>query len=785
MSIHSSVFVAYTAQDKDVAALIEESVRKANATPNLPVHYEPWIVSDVPGQLIPTSVMDKIEASRFIIADITHLNLNVVYEIGLAIGRGKRVFLIRHSSTEGDSAIAQEVGIFDTLGFHKYKTVDDLKRRLISHIDEVSLSFNLALNRKAPIYIVEPPTRNTAATMTASRVKKAGYKYRSFLPSEDTRLAADNAVRQVAESSGVILLLQEASINGSNVHNIRVMFVAGLAHGMGKPTLILATAGYSAPIDIRDVIKSYRYPDDISDRIADFCLQIHEHLQQADPLPIETHGLLQRISMGDPTAENEVTTLSDYFLATDQYERAVRGETNLVVGRKGSGKTALFIMLCDKIMSDKRNIVVDLKPEGYQLKKLKEEILSYLTSGAQEHLITAFWEYLILLEVANKLLEKDKETHKFNHDIYEHYLELQVAYRVDGFVAEGDFSERLLALSERISVQYAERFGAENERRLTSQEVTELLYTHDLRKLRNRVARYLEKTQSVWVLFDNLDRGWSTQGIDSTDTIILRCLIDAGRKIEREMQRASYHFRCIVFVRNDVYEQLMANSTDYGKEMRTTLDWTEPDLLREMLRLRLISGLDKHAAELPFKQLWSTICTSHIQGEESSSYIIDRSLMRPRNVLKIFNHACSSANNFGREKINKEDFEKGLRVYSRDLLIEIDRELSDIYPKSKGLIYHFMDSLDLIDKEELVVIIRESGIRDEDSESIIDFLLYCGVLGVFTGKNDFFIFDVGYDLTPLKIRAARAGANARYRLNPAFAPALGVEKTPSSVGQVA
>ena len=44
-------------------------------------------------------------------------------------------------------------------------------------------------------------------------------------------------------------------------------------------------------------------------------------------------------------------------LKTDQFERTVRGEANLVVGRKGSGKTALFIQVRDKIRFDKRNVV--------------------------------------------------------------------------------------------------------------------------------------------------------------------------------------------------------------------------------------------------------------------------------------------------------------------------------------------------------------------------------------------------------------------------------------------
>ena len=124
---------------------------------------------------------------------------------------------------------------------------------------------------------------------------------------------------------------------------------------------------------------------------------------------------MQSLRIGDPTAENEMATLADYYLQTDEYQRALLGSVNLAVGRKGSGKTALFIQLRDKIRHDKRNVVVDLRPEGYQLIKLKEDILWYVSEGSRQHLITAFWEYLILLEVAYKLLEKDQYTHKHNH----------------------------------------------------------------------------------------------------------------------------------------------------------------------------------------------------------------------------------------------------------------------------------------------------------------------------------------------------------------------------------
>jgi len=773
----SIAFVAYASQDPLVKELIEQAVSRANAKSQL-VRYEPWIFNDVSGNPVVSPILDRIDDSSFVVADITYLNRNVVYEIGFAIGRRKRAFLIRHSTTEGDRSLATEAGIFDTLGYFEYGDVDSLSNRLTSHVEPTPLAFDTTLDRLAPVYIVEPPVKGAPSTMMTSRVKKARYKYRSFAPTEDPRLSATDAIRQVSVSAGVLASLEPERLRDDVVHNIRSLFVAGLADGMGKPTLLLAAEGYVAPLDVRDDVKLFRFPDDITEYIAAFSLEITDHLQQTDPLVSDAAGKLQQLRIGDPTAENEMTTLASYFLRTDQYSRALLGEVNLVVGRKGSGKTALFIQLRDKIRSDKRNVVVDLKPEGYQLIKLKEELLAHLTPGTRQHLITAFWEYLILLEVAYKLLEKDRKSHKHNHEIYDIYLELEATYKAEIGSGEGDFSERLLNLSLRIAQEYRAKYGGADAQKLNNNEVTQLLYGQDIRELRTRISKYLSTKQAVWVLFDNLDKGWSTHGIDVVDAIVLRCLIDAGRKVERDMRKDEHSVHCIIFVRNDVYEHLMLHSADYGKEMRAVLDWTDADLLREMLRLRLVSGLSDEQSQLTFEQVWPTVCVSHYKGEDTSSYFIDRSLMRPRNVLKIFNHCRGFASNFNRPKITEDDIDKGLKAYSQDLLTELDHELSDVFPDAKDVLYHLLDSPSEVRKEELDVRLAHGGVGPSEVEKIVSFLLYYGVIGVRAKGVDYYIYDVNYDLKVLEIRAAQADADARYVINSAFWPALSVVKSP-------
>ena len=774
----SQAFVAYSSRDSNLAGIIALGVAKANRKVGKRINYIPWEFNDIAGNPLISPILEGIESSSYVVADITYLNLNVVYEIGFAIGKSRRCFLVRHEGTEGDKKIAREVGIFDTLGYDPYTDDDGLANSLSAYVDPAPLQLTAALDRLAPVYVVEPPVKGGITTLMTSRLKKARYKYRSFNPAEDSRLSAIDATRQVGTSAGILLSILDQENETNWIHNIRTLFVAGLAHGMDKPTLILAHVKTNVPLDVRDEVKTYTQQEDIVQHISSFSLETTDYLQRSDAKPLKGLTQLQSLQIGDPTAENEMTTLDSYFLPTDQFSKALRGEANLVVGRKGAGKTALFIQMRDKLRSDKRNVVLDLKPEGYQLLKLKEDILAHLTQGASHHLVTAFWEYLILLEITYKLLEKDQHTHKFNHEIRDLYIELERTYRTEGYAVEGDFSERLLALSQRIAQDYGQRYGNSDSTKLSTDQVTQLVYSHDVKNLRTQVNEYLKHKQGVWVLFDNLDKGWSTQGVDVVDAMVLRCLIDAGRKVERDMRKAGNTVHCLVFIRNDVYEHLMKQSADFGKEMRVTLDWTDPDMLRELLRLRLVASLPDESQNLSFEQIWRQLCVSHYKGEETSSYIIERALMRPRNVIKIFAHSKGFAANLAHTKIDDLDLEKGVRAYSQDLLVELDHELSDVFPVARDLLYQFIDAPPQMSRLNLEHLIQAGGTDESEICKVVDFLLYYGILGVRTSEDQtHYIFNVNYDLKILQVRAARITEGLVYVMNPAFRPALGISET--------
>lgn len=763
-------FYAYPSSMVDVTQVIHAAKSILSAT-RRDLELQLWEENNISGRPLTDPIFEGIATADIFIADITAMNFNVTFEIGYAIGLGRRVYLTRDGNIPRDRALADRIGIFDTLGFETYTDEQRLAELIKNYRPDGGIPLRARINLKSPIYVLQTPQSNWAMIAITARIKKARLGYKGYLPTDDARLSAVKAIDDISSCLGTVVPLLSTQFGDAEVHNIRAAFVAGLSVAMGKLTLVLQPRDGPAPLDVRDLVDTFSRPEDIAESIATFALDITERLQEDNPLPLPKKGnFLAELSIGDSVAENEFQTLGEYYLRTDEYKRAARGEINMVVGRKGTGKTALFSQLRNDKRANVRNIVVDLKPEGYQLIRLKEDVLDYLAEGARTHLITALFEYIFYLEICYKLLEKDREKHMRDGQLYEPYRKLLDVYKT-GSASEGDFSERLLGLSQQLIQDFRRRFGTTSNQRLTTAEVTELIHKRNIRDIRETLSAYLAFKDSVWLLFDNLDKGWSPHGLTTGDVMILRCLIDAARKIQRELQAEEHDFHCIVFVRNDVYQLLLDASADYGKESRAVLDWTDPDLLREVLRRRLI----RHSLpeETPFDRVWSQICVSHYHGEETSQYLLERSLMRPRNLIKLLAHCRGFAVGMERARIDETDLEKGLRAYSIDLITEADQEITDILGADTDLIYHFIGEGQEFDRRRLESILNGAGVPTDKTAKVIEFMLYYGFLGVKTGQESpRYIFDVGYDMKLLSVLAVKAKDELIYALNPAFYPGL-------------
>jgi hypothetical protein len=772
-------FIAYPSSLREVREAISATVRKAKSLqPALKL--QTWEANDVPGRCLVDPVLEEIASAAFVVADITRLNFNVAYEVGFSIGKNKRVILARNTAVARDDRLVRETGIFDTIGYVDYSNSDDLTKYLLDLRDLTPFPLKQTVpNRRAPVYLVLPREKAEAEIRLVSRIKKeARLFFRSFDPEEHGRMSVRDAIDNVSASLGVILPLVSTHRTDSAIHNLRCAFIAGLSHALDCETLILQAGEDPVPLDYRDAVSIYAAPESIDRYIAAFAPRITERLQEADQQEFaDLQTPITKLFVGASAAENEFLDLSNYYIQTDEFQRVRRGEVQVIAGRKGSGKSALFFQVRNKLREDKQNVVLDLHPEGFQLRKLKALVLDELEVGTREHTITAFWEYLLLLELCQKLLEKDRTRHLHDHTLRGLYQTLEATYRNDPFIAEGDFAERLLRLIDAIT----ERFASLQERVATDEvlsrkTVTELIYKHDLAQLRDKVVEYLSVKGEVWVLFDNIDKGWTAHGVDESDLLNLKCLLEAFSKLRNDLQRRTIQFHAVAFIRNDVYELLVESMPDRGKIAKAMLDWTDPELLRELLRRRFVSNLPNK--KIDFDAIWRSVAETHILGgQESSEYLIQRCLMRPRALINLVSHCRSHAINLRHDKMTEEDFIQGESAYSTDLVSQISLELQDVFPGGEDSLFALIEAPRLLDSQQLGERIARTRIARDKHDRLIEVLLWYGVLGILRRDGEeTYIYNVNYEMKKLRALVELRPTNELvYVINPAFNRGLDVD----------
>lgn len=394
-------FIAYPSNPRQIGREIAAAIESLRDDHGLS-GYTGWEENDIAGQFLVSPILEKIDTATFLVADVTRLNFNVAFEIGYAIGKQKRVILVRNSLLESDIDLFKELGIFDTLGHDSYTNGKELARIISSHSDATPLPLGTRHASGRPrVFLLEPKGKDTYDIQLRAALKKSKIGFERYDPQEKGRLPGAYAIFSVVEQDALVARFLSKSRDGSLLHNIRVAFCSGVAEATGRELLLFQDADEPVPLDFRDYVTWAPDPSDLSPKVTALILNLYEFHESAAATLAgrRPQTLIARVDLGSSIAENESRFLSNYYLATAQFSRALRAEYQAITGRKGSGKTALFIELRNVLRKDPNNVVLDLQPEGFQLLKFREANLSFLTEGTKEHLLTVFWEYVLLVEI--------------------------------------------------------------------------------------------------------------------------------------------------------------------------------------------------------------------------------------------------------------------------------------------------------------------------------------------------------------------------------------------------
>ena len=202
---------------------------------------------------------------------------------------------------------------------------------------------------------------------------------------------------------------------GYELHNAKCSFVAGLAIGLGLKVQMVAEKPYPATMDYQEYLKKITTLDlckaavipflnDIRNNIAKLIVKKQTVTESSKPVTE-----LQKIKFGEYIAEHKSNNLYEYYIEAAHEENLIRSEYNIVVGRKGCGKTATLYYLESELSRDIRNQVISIKPINFEIDGLIEIIKRLRSDFEKGYIIQSIWKFLIYTEVAKKIFETIKD----------------------------------------------------------------------------------------------------------------------------------------------------------------------------------------------------------------------------------------------------------------------------------------------------------------------------------------------------------------------------------------
>jgi len=192
-------------------------------------------------------------------------------------------------------------------------------------------------------------------------------------------------------------------------------------------------------------------------------------------------------------------------------------------------------------------------------------------------------------------------------------------------------------------------------------------------------------------------------------------------------------------------------------------------LLKEIVRNRLqaCTGIKGD-----FTDLWSMVFETHIGAHDSFDFILERTLLRPRDFLNYLKISVETAVNRGHDRVLQEDIRKAEESYSDSILLGISFEIRDVFPNIPEPLYGFIGCPTHLHAQQVLQILKDTKFPEQDLDRVLRLIVWFGFLGVQPDGQDVPVFayqarqNLEKLLTPIK------QGRGVFVVHPAFRKAL-------------
>lgn len=424
---------------------------------------------------------------------------------------------------------------------------------------------------------------------------------------------------------------------------------------------------------------------------------------------------LADVDLGGSDAESDYK-LAEHFVTTPYVQSALEGKRTLFLGRKGSGKSALFSQMPALEAAEGRGrIVLQLTPDAYSWSALQR----YREQGLfAEHAHANAWKATIGIEVGSAISNLNidwpdgaaRSVAVLTRFIEENFGDVSPGLaRTTAGLLKGLGALNLSAFGFGVGLERADA---------TEQELTPAV----INALWETLVEPL-KHQPVLVELDRLDDSWD--GTDDSRTLLIG-LLKASKEINDKLGQVEGGIRILIFLRSDIYDGLKFDDKDKHRITEEHILWNEAEL-REMLAERLPEGVE-------VEDLFEA---EEMRGRiQPFDYILKRTFRRPREILQFIDECLRKAGKDATE-ISKDAIREAENQYSKWKVEDLKQEFAKVSPEFGALLEALRQELHRYDSIDDAIEVLERKAPDEVAaltpRGAMELLFEASVIGIRLG----------------------------------------------------
>ena len=441
---------------------------------------------------------------------------------------------------------------------------------------------------------------------------------------------------------------------------------------------------------------------------------------------------IQPNSLGDLRAEADEKMLGRTFLETADYRTLIEtSDRTIVVGRRGTGKSALTLQLENYWKNSSDTSIVKITPEEYQTIGLRPKVAlfgdSFNKIRAGSRLV---WMYALMMEAALSLSKK---------------------YRFSGTVGFRKIKPDVNKWSSRggsILDRYAETLNVVVDNQLSPEaRIGDLPKSLDIRKIESHLGDACKDSKiKVVFLIDKLDEGYEPDdnGIGLVDGLV-QAAIDLKTRIPG--------IKPVIFLRDNIFRAVQSYDPDFSRNIEGSvlrLHWGAESLLTFAAK-RLKAAFEiKHQAS---QRIWNSCTGGELKGREGFNRCLQLTLYRPRDLLALLNEAFYLAGKNGQSEIILNHIEETGRSISDNRLNDLRKEYAAILPGLENFTAAFHGNnpeMTMGDASQLFKSVLDKGSEDpitrqnflilNDGDTVLRTLYSIGFIGIRDGVAGTYVF---------------------------------------------